>query len=100
MSFARKDEANQSSVSSTPALTIFVVGAPSVSSTLVFRLRRLKVVMRHKDFATTEKFYGAMRSAQAAAAEVQSKLSSFQRKNPVICGGINGGNKRSSTVNG
>ena len=34
----------------------------------------LKVVMRHADFATTEKFYGAMRSAQAAATEVHSKL--------------------------
>ena len=33
----------------------------------------LKVVMRHADFATTEKFYGAMRSAQAAATEVHSK---------------------------
>jgi hypothetical protein len=30
----------------------------------------LMVVMRHADFATTQKFYGAMRSAQSAAAEV------------------------------
>ena len=35
----------------------------------------LKVVMRHADFATTEKYYGATRSAQAAAAEVRQKLS-------------------------
>lgn len=30
--------------------------------------------MRHADFATTEKYYGAMRSAQAAATEVRKKL--------------------------
>jgi len=35
----------------------------------------LKVVMRHADFATTEKHYGAMRSAQAAAIEVRAQLS-------------------------
>ena len=35
----------------------------------------LKVVMRHADFATTEKYYGATRSAQAAASEVRQKLS-------------------------
>lgn len=34
----------------------------------------LKVVMRHKDFATTEKHYGAYRSAQAAAIEIVHKL--------------------------
>ncbi len=34
----------------------------------------LKVVMRHKDFATTEKHYGALRSAQSAACEVHAKL--------------------------
>lgn len=34
----------------------------------------LKVVMRHSNFATTEKHYGAIRSAQAAATEVQEKL--------------------------
>ena len=31
--------------------------------------------MRHADFATTEKYYGATRSAQAAASEVRQKLS-------------------------
>ena len=35
----------------------------------------LMVVMRHADFATTQKFYGAMRSAQSAAAEVRQKMS-------------------------
>ncbi len=32
----------------------------------------LKLVLRHSDFATTEKFYGAVRSAQAAAREINS----------------------------
>lgn len=36
----------------------------------------LKVVFRHETFETTEKFYGATRSAQAAAVEVLLKLSS------------------------
>jgi integrase len=36
----------------------------------------LKVIMRHHDFATTEKFYGATRAAQSAAAEVYDKLES------------------------
>jgi hypothetical protein len=34
----------------------------------------LKVVMRHKDFATTEKHYGAMRAAQNAGAEIIARL--------------------------
>ncbi|MCG6154665.1 tyrosine-type recombinase/integrase [Rubinisphaera margarita] len=34
----------------------------------------VKVVMRHADFATTEKHYGAIRSAQAAGDELQKKL--------------------------
>lgn len=34
----------------------------------------LTVIMRHKDFATTRKFYGAKRAAQAAAAEIHQKL--------------------------
>ena len=32
------------------------------------------VIMRHRDFATTRKFYGAKRAAQSAAAEVHQKL--------------------------
>lgn len=35
----------------------------------------LMVVLRHADFATTQKFYGAMRPAQSAAAEIAEKLS-------------------------
>jgi len=53
----------------------------------------LKVIMRHKDFATTEKHYGAIRSVQTIAKEVAAKLSKSQ--NPAICGGINGGTKQS-----
>lgn len=34
----------------------------------------LMVIMRHKDFATTRKFYGAKRAAQAAATEIHQKL--------------------------
>ncbi|MCA9010620.1 MAG: hypothetical protein KDB01_12795 [Planctomycetaceae bacterium] len=34
----------------------------------------LKVVMRYKDFATTEKHYGAMHSAQSAGAEIIARL--------------------------
>jgi hypothetical protein len=34
----------------------------------------LMVIMRHKDFATTRRFYGAKRAAQAAAAEIHQKL--------------------------
>lgn len=34
----------------------------------------LMVVMRHKDFATTKKFYGATRAAQSAATEIHRKL--------------------------
>ena len=36
----------------------------------------LKVVMRHRDFATTEKYYGATRAAQAAATEIYDRLES------------------------
>ena len=35
----------------------------------------LKVILRHKDFTTTEKFYGATRVAQSAAEEIHQKLS-------------------------
>ena len=34
----------------------------------------LMVIMRHRDFATTRKFYGAKRAAQSAAAEIHQKL--------------------------
>jgi integrase len=39
----------------------------------------LKVLMRHRDFATTEKFYGATRAAQGAAAEIYDRLTSTDR---------------------
>ncbi len=32
----------------------------------------LKLVLRHSDFATTEKFYGAVKSAQAASTEIRN----------------------------
>jgi integrase len=50
----------------------------------------LKVVMRHQSFATTEKHYGAIRSAQSAAAEVAEKLSSGAQKRALV-GGLVGG---------
>jgi hypothetical protein len=34
----------------------------------------LMVIMRHRDFATTRKFYGGKRAAQSAATEVHQKL--------------------------
>ena len=34
----------------------------------------LMVLMRHKDFATTKKFYAARRAAQLAAMEIHNKL--------------------------
>lgn len=34
----------------------------------------LMVIMRHKDFATTRKFYGARRASQSAAAEILEEL--------------------------
>lgn len=48
----------------------------------------LRLILRHSNFATTEKFYGAIRSAQSAAAEVNSKL------NPELVGGFLGGNEK------
>lgn len=36
----------------------------------------LMVIMRHKDFATTKKFYAARRAAQSAATEIHRKLDS------------------------
>lgn len=56
----------------------------------------LMVVMRHADFATTQKFYGAMRSAQSAAAEVQEKLSADS--NPTFVGGLMGGQESNASL--
>ena len=47
----------------------------------------LKIVLRHEDFKTTERYYGAVREAQAAAAEVYQKLLSSSagcKKNELI----------------
>lgn len=49
----------------------------------------LKIVMRHKNFSTTEKHYGAFRSAQSAAQEVADKLSATE--NSPLVGGLMGG---------
>ena len=47
----------------------------------------LKVVMRHTDFATTEKHYGAVRSAQNAGAEIVARLN-VACKNSALVGGL------------
>lgn len=49
----------------------------------------LQVIMRHEDFATTQKFYGAVKEAQAAAAEVYAKLA--ESKKTELVGGLVGG---------
>lgn len=41
----------------------------------------LKLVLRHSDFATTEKFYGAVKNAQAASLEIRSLSSSMNVDN-------------------
>lgn len=46
----------------------------------------LKVIFRHSSFATTERHYGASRSAQSAANEVADKLNSTE-----LVGGLMGG---------
>jgi hypothetical protein len=46
------------------------------------------LIMRHKDYATTKRHYGAKRSAQSAAAEVQQKLTADQP--PALVGGFVG----------
>lgn len=51
----------------------------------------LQVIMRHEDFATTQKFYGAKREAQRAAAEVYQKLLVGDDKKSELVGGLMGG---------
>ena len=53
----------------------------------------LKVVMRHSNFATTEKHYGAIRSAQAAAIEVHEKLATNEQTESLV-----GGNKKAQPL--
>ncbi len=50
----------------------------------------LKVVMRHRDFSTTEKYYGAVRSAQNAGAEIVARLRPAA-DNSAFVGGLMGG---------
>lgn len=51
----------------------------------------LKVILRHRDFVTTEKFYGAIRSAQSAGTEVRAKLA--PASTPFV-GGLMGGTEK------
>ncbi len=50
----------------------------------------LKVIMRHASFSTTEKHYGAVRSAQNAAAAVAARMTSLAQ-NSAFVGGLVGG---------
>jgi hypothetical protein len=44
----------------------------------------LKAVLRHEDFKTTERFYGAVRVAQSAAAEVHQKLANAGKESESV----------------
>lgn len=44
----------------------------------------LKLVLRHKDFKTTEQFYGATRAAQSAAGEIHQRLSSAVTSDSIL----------------
>ena len=46
----------------------------------------LMVVMRHKSFSTTQKYYGATRAAQSAAAEIHKMLSAERRRIGLVGG--------------
>ncbi len=50
----------------------------------------LKVIMRHRDFSTTERYYGATRRAQSAAAEIAERLAGGC-SNSELVGGLVGG---------
>ena len=50
----------------------------------------LQVIMRHEDFATTQKFYSGTKEAQAAAAEVYEKVAAGCKKSGLV-GGLVGG---------
>jgi hypothetical protein len=41
----------------------------------------LQVIIRHEDFATTQKFYSGTKQAHTAAAEVSEKLAAECKKN-------------------
>jgi hypothetical protein len=44
----------------------------------------LTVVFRHRDFATTQKFYGAKRKAEAAGDELRKLLSTEGAKTELV----------------
>ena len=46
----------------------------------------LKVLLRHEDFKTTERYYGAVRAAQSAAQELSEKLTSSSKQDGQIDG--------------
>lgn len=46
----------------------------------------LKIILRHKDFKTTERFYGAVREAQSAAFEVHQKLALASKEDKLMQG--------------
>jgi integrase len=46
----------------------------------------LKLVMRHQDFSTTERFYGATRAAQSAAVEINEKLAAASTTSAAVGG--------------
>jgi integrase len=56
----------------------------------------LQVIMRHKDFATTQKFYSGTKEAQAAAVEAYEKLGAKRRSDELV-GGLMGGKSLPST---
>ena len=56
----------------------------------------LKVIMRHADFDTTEKHYGAIRSAQTAADELFDKVELVTPTQSLVRG-LTGGNDESLT---
>ena len=58
----------------------------------------LKVIMRHKDFATTERHYGAVRSAQSAATEIAAKIESPADTSALV-GGLMGGTEKAPQLN-
>ena len=58
----------------------------------------LKIVLRHRDFVTTEKFYGATRSAQSAATELHTKLPGAALSDSLV-GGLVGGKEKAPQLN-
>lgn len=58
----------------------------------------LKIILRHKDFVTTEKFYGATRSAQSAATELHTKLPAVAASDSLV-GGLVGGKEKAPQLN-